>query len=84
MLHTGIDVVLNACLFGSVGKSFADCDFVSPVSGVDEGTLGVFEQVVQKLAVLETADVDGHIGQLRELFSDDSVQLFHLRPYLPS
>lgn len=76
--------MLDAGLFGGIGKGSADGDLVSPVRRVDEGTLRALEQIVEKLAVLQAADVDGDIGQLGNLFCDEPVELFHLRPYVPS
>jgi hypothetical protein len=82
--RTAVDVVLDAGLFGGIGKSSADSDLVSPMRRVDKGTLRAPEQIVEKLAILQAADVDGDIGQLGNLFGDEPVELFHLRPYLPS
>lgn len=82
--HARVDVVLDAGLLGGIGKRSADRYLVPPMGGIDEGILGALEQVVEKSTVLEAADVNGHIGQLRQLLGDDSIQLFHLRTYLPA
>ena len=81
---TGVDVVLDAGLFGGIGERFADGDLVSPMGRVDKSTLRTAEQVVQKFAVLQAADVHGDVGQLRQLFGDDALQIFHLGANLPA
>ena len=76
--------MLNAGLFRGIGKRFADGDLVSPMRRVDESTLRTPEEVVQKIAVLQAANKDGDVGQLRQLFGDESLVIFHLGPNLPA
>ena len=76
--------MLNAGLFRGIGERFADGDLVSPMRRVDESTLRTPEEIVQKSAVLQAANIDGDVGQLRQLFGDETLHIFHLRPNLPA
>lgn len=82
--HARVDVMLYASLLCGVGKRSAIGDLVSPVGGVDECILCALEEVVQESVVLKIADVDGHVGELRELLGYDAIHVTHLGAHLPS
>lgn len=63
--HARVNVVLNSGLLCGIGKGPTNGDLVAPVGGVDESALCALEQIVDKLAVLEAANVDGDVFQFR-------------------